>query len=508
LDKNIYKAGLESDVELDSKLCLTLFKQASESVRPRIIEKALAGLLSREKDPSKLISLIYETTVMGLESEDDKLTNYLLKVLNYDTDVLEPNSSLAVRYSSNILSPNDISLKQFLDLDFFSDLLPIYFHPEINERLIEIKKGANNVVIPNVLEVIGDVDNLDKNSRERILKLLLFFEIQHRDKISLSPEEVSQFPYNLLSKGSRLLEITHQIYLDISGNKDEEIIKVPGEYANLFDTYVVEEASVYFYHTIIDAINNYQGNERNFDILEMRTVINLLGPEINSDEFEDLSNLIVQKRDKISLEPKRSISTHGTEIIISDPELLKLGYRSIIFSYTDKKPNMNVIIKFGENKFKLPLILDYKKRLKDERGEPLEGGKVKADKLPSAWIEAIVLCHLSEYICTEASFQSNKGGYRISIDELIEGAQENSFTSRVGHLRRLSINEHFSEEQVKLAMDEQGWDLREINMQRKEKGLGEVTYVKIVDQLPLGISKKPDKFKSRMAMNDLNNILL
>jgi len=57
-------------------------------------------------------------------------------------------------------------------------------------------------------------------------------------------------------------------------------------------------------------------------------------------------------------------------------------------------------------------------------------------------------------------------------------------------------------------MDEQGWDLREINMQRKDKGLGEVTYVKIVDQLPLGISKKPDKFKSRMAMNDLNNILL
>jgi hypothetical protein len=84
---------------------------------------------------------------------------------------------------------------------------------------------------------------------------------------------------------------------------------------------------------------------------------------------------------------------------------------------------------------------------------------------------------------------------------------EEEFMSRVGHLRTLPSGENFSEMQVALAMEEQGWNLLEINEKRITEGMNKITYVKIIDQMPIGTHKKPDKFKSSMAMDELNSVL-
>jgi hypothetical protein len=99
IDKNIFKAALESRVEMSPELCFHLMTQACESRHPKKVETLLSGLLSREKDPKEIISILYETTTLGLISEDEQMLNYLLRVFNYDTNILTADSELCCRLS-------------------------------------------------------------------------------------------------------------------------------------------------------------------------------------------------------------------------------------------------------------------------------------------------------------------------------------------------------------------------------------------------------------------------
>lgn len=503
IDKNIFKASLESKVEMSPELCFHLVTQACESRHPKKVETLLSGLLSKEKDPKEIISVLYETTTLGLISEDEQMLNYLLRVFNYDTNILKADSELSCRYALNILADDDESLKKFMELDAFSEVLM----PYINAELYKVKSQVGDFLMNKVaerkrLEIIGN-----HVKEARVIAIIDYYEKNNSKSFEAESEDIGKFPYTLAIENGPVKEMTLQLLAKMGGIKDEsELIKLPGEKSRLCIKEYDEKSFLSFREGIIEAIENYEGEERELDLLEEKTVLDYLRPQLASvEEFGNLSNISRQLRKELQINPKRSISVNGTEILITDSNLCDLGFKSILYKYTSNKPEMEVTISLGENKFLLPFKLDKNKQLVDfKNGEALNKGNLKADYASAKWMEAVVLSHLKEFTCSEKLSKKNIfNGDKAILTE----RDEEEFMSRVGHLRSLPSGENFSDAQVELAMVEQGWNLLEINEKRTSENMGKITYVRIVDQMPIGTHKKPDKFKSSVAMNDLNLII-
>jgi hypothetical protein len=510
VDKTLNQAAGESRVEMTGDLCFQLMTQAADSAHQREIEMTLEGLLSRETDPKKVVGVLYEATAKGLATGDEKMLNYLLRVFNYDTGILSGDSRLTLNYAANIFSDDDTALRQFMELDAFSELLS----PYINPQLAEVKAATNGLAMSKVVAQKEQELGKPLNRNPRTNSLLMFYR-RNPGLTRVESDDLARFPNNIVSNSGPVREATNEIYLRMSGSQEQRIIKFPGENANLY--VADEDAEVHQEHrdSITRAVEKYRGDERPLDINETRTVLDYLRPELMSvAEIGAVTSLARKKREQIILEPKRSISVNGTEIVVTDDGLRKMGFRSILYENSDNPPEMDVTVRLGRHKFLIPMRLNGDMVLTDTtQKQPLNRGELKADYISAKWMEAVVLSHLAEYTCVEQLTKHNvpKTEEAMPAKREVEEAPEifeKTFTRRIGHLRLLQPGEHFAADQVTLAQKEQGWDLIKINEEREKKGLRPQTYVRVVDKLPVGAHRPPDRFRAHTAMIDLNKIVV
>ncbi|HPJ16892.1 MAG TPA: hypothetical protein PK639_01510 [Candidatus Woesebacteria bacterium] len=485
LKRDLFNIGFKSEYDLQPDSCLFFIETAAEN--PEIagdVENLLAGLLSREKDPTKLIDTLYQATSLGLDKDNDNLTRYLLRVFCFDTNILREDSKLSRLYLSNIFSERDTALQQFMELDAFGEMLANYYDPDLIKNKIAKTEKA-------IQKIVEGIDKPDK----RVRSILQFYEDNQTGLTEIIADKKDEFPYNLVVNGGIVRNKTYQIYCEISGNETIQPINIP-DGPRLLARKGESEENIDNYQGIVrEYLEKFGDKEHRLNDSETRTVLNILRPKIDFlKNIGQLNQLIAEYRQLINLDPKRSIGVNGTEIMINDPQLLNLGYRSIVFNYGDRVPEMKVNICLGNGNLLLPLRLDSKKQLVGENGQPLKD--IDVDYLSAKWIEAVILSHLFEYTCSE-----NDEGF--VVNERTDNDRQ-TILKRVGHLRRLRENEEFSENQVVLAREEQGWDLTAINQYRFNHGLSKVTYVRIVDKQSKTENKKPDKFKAKTAMGLLN----
>ncbi len=431
-------------------------------------------------------------------------------------------------FLENLFSRDDITLKKFLEVDAFGDVLSAIYAPELKARRAEVITEQSHVITYATETLVRD----DPKRVRAILKLLDFLP---KDGFVAVPDELQKtFPFNLmLEKPGQVRELTNKKYADLVSGKNLETdlltLALPGKGSQFYQRPPAEESLQKSYREVVlEALNKIPGGGQEVGILtsdEMKTVIDVLSFEINDvGRISELLKISARVKQDLVARPVRSISLRGNLVEITDPALVELGYEAVLFENAKVKPQIKATVIVGEGGYQIPVLINEEKNVVDPKtGEPLSRGAVKSDYASAKWFEAMILSHLHELTCKEALTRENmtvgkrwkgEGGGDTDGAEGIEEL-EKEYTTRVGHLRRLDPKESYSETQVQLAWEEQGWYLVQINELRERLNLPRVTYVRIVDRVSLGDTEEeatgrrmnPVGFKAQDAMVLLDGLL-
>lgn len=527
-EKVVSKQITESKIKLPANEYFTFFEQAAKSPYRKLLEKVIAAFLSLEKNPVALVHLFYEIVAYSIKKEDEELIIYLLNVLNYNTEILTAESETTLKLISNMFSPDDEALKEYLELDAFADILAPLYQPE----LTKVKDMANTTIIDSVIDGLKQ-DNPAFFHDERNLAILKFYNSFESGGYSgVSEEQEGIFPYNLAFEGGPVRAYYDQMAIKLSNplpNQEIYQFALPSG-STALHRLTNDQANdhEYFQKMITNDLNKTEEASSStiqsqreavgmkLDALQSKAIIDFLRPQImDLQQLGEIIKLNFDLKKTIKIDSKRSISAQGTRIIISDLDLVALGYKSMLFEYADNKPELLVTLAFGKNNYQTTFLLDINKKLLDPKTrKPITNGEINAEYASVQWMEAVVLSHFVEYSCSKKIHRKNmptideNESKKAAASDREEDFEkwERTIASRIGHIRNIGKNESCSKEQVELARDEQGWDLLEMNANRLEAGLLPCTYVRIVDK-PFDTHREAVQFQSHLAMDRLRAIL-
>lgn len=538
LTANFCEMASKSSFELNDVQLSYLFEQSAIGVFKEDFEFILANFLSREKDTKKIVETYYKMASFAVSSEDEDQISYILRVLLYETELLDEKSLQAIAIATGLFSEDDDTLLLANELDSFVYILGPILEPELFNKYV--KDGDVNIYgktlsTPKAHETLFNLsgiglDNLDprvgiliasgegdiaeiadslslvgekRKKFVRYMKLARFYNDASSRWVEVPQDKKNVFPYNLfLSTSGVVRRATQRLAAEHQRddeNFDLDNISLPGGYDQMYNFSETEDKFSFVRDLVKQALHlePSEGFE-NLDTAQIKTVLSYLRPDINSEQITILSSLNRQLKHDLTVgrEDKmlRGVSMRGNLVEVTDNKLLDLGFKSMHFEKGVKAGLTNVIINVGN--YSVHLSIDLKQRLVNAGGNEITKPPLSIPWLSAKWFETVVLAHLHEVSFVEPK---TKGGIETTSDEVL---QNETVVARDGHLRRLAPGWVYGSEQVTLATEEKGWDLVAINKAREETNMRPVTYVKEVrrDDLIVG-DLPPIVTKSVSAMD-------
>lgn len=181
---------------------------------------------------------------------------------------------------------------------------------------------------------------------------------------------------------------------------------------------------------LVFIVNRKYGQE----VGSLGSVVEYYRPELTDNQIQKLDAKSGEIRGELGRNFKRSVTERGYNVVISDPDLRELGYKSIIFKAKGKSGFIDVAITVGGQEFKL--VLNHKYQF--EKTDDLKFFKSEADK---NWLDILVLAHLKKAVCTdETDFE------KILLDSTRQIAvYRRQISGRGEHMVQLPLGEGFTD---------------------------------------------------------------
>lgn len=235
----------------------------------------------------------------------------------------------------------------------------------------------------------------------------------------------------------------------------------------------------------------------------LSSIIQFHRPVLSLEEVRSISEQTSQTRQGIKHFFTRSVGARGFEMVISDPALINLGYRSISFKLDESRKNINTTLDIMGQKYVFHLDGDYRIIF----GEDVKKFRNYQDQ---AWLELLVLSHLKKLMCFD---EETIGRELVGGEKQIE-VYKSQTQNRSEHLRRLHPGQRFSSDafQKCLKSDLPIKDLFLINRARASIGYGGTvktgmwTYVSPVERID-ATESKPVKIAFKNATYDIRKVI-
>jgi len=212
------------------------------------------------------------------------------------------------------------------------------------------------------------------------------------------------------------------------------------------------------------------------------TIAYLLPENISRKQIRALEEANRKLRAQIKAGQVHTLSPRGDQIEITDSLLTDLGVSSIQYNMNSvDKTQTEVVVEIGK--------LRYRAELDSEHRLVALGGKYLYLPEAGAFIEHVILSHLTEILCTDNVGEVSEEG------DLIK--ERKAFATRRAHRRVLQEGEKPTPKQIVKILREYGIDLRRRNQERLAQGETTlITWVSQVDAISLAgkgavVSKAP-----------------
>jgi hypothetical protein len=239
---------------------------------------------------------------------------------------------------------------------------------------------------------------------------------------------------------------------------------------------------------VSDALSKSEEKELK-DPQHWRTLSLLVPEDLDQKMIEKIRETNVEMRMEIQEGRLRNVSPRGDRIFVTDPKILKLGFRSIEIHPRDNGYELKVDVK--GKKFKGSL--DKNLYLIDSRFD-----SHLRMPITSAFLNHVIVCHIHELLCSE--FDNEEAENNLS-------ETRRQFYSRRDHRRILPEGEKPTQKQIIKVLFDYDVDLISRNAARVAAGEARLmTWVSAVDRIDIHGSGPVESY-AQTATNKLNKIL-
>ncbi len=458
-------------------------------------EKIVRSKYEHCKTHEETIDFLYAFAQAVLLTEDKGAYELGMKALCWNTEMLKADSKGLRQYiEASVMDKDDLLQKQ-QEVD---SVLYVFAKKVVPDDFAAYEKHLNDAVGDTRVEQL--LASLKQRDQKRYDKLVAFLLRQDSDgirSVSIKNDAKIEWPYTLMLHGGPLRKLLNERM----AQEDESFVSLtlPIQGDAIFkeiDAGSLRETILYDFNSVSDSANEFADP----DIIKS---LFYLSPELDKEAMEKLANDVVELRREIMHDLTHSLSKRGDKMLIVDPGLRQLGFRSFIFEFGDPASRTKVTVEVGKAKLIVELNDDLVM-------EPLgDKGKFPVSFERRAFLEHSILSHLYELQCTDRVSPGSHESSRSHGDAVI---RQKEFTSRRAHLRKLPPGKAFSKEALEAGLNDlRGFDLVRIN---SELGLtqatGQKTYVKEKDEVAIGrrdpvVSRAPkamDRYRSLVQKVD------
>jgi hypothetical protein len=439
-------------------------------------EKVMRTLYERVRNPKETIDFLYAFAQSILETDRKEVFDRGLEILCWGTDVFPRSSRGQKNYLKAAFGGEDDLLQKQQEIDAVVYIFGQKYAPEAYQQMREAMD-----VLGEDPEVRGVLENLMRKDPGKGNKLIAFLTREERGsgKMVSVPEPLQQeWPYTLALKAGPV----RRLFNERIEQEEEQFVNfsLPEAGNLLFRSPISRE-------TILTSLSKESSGERSFSEASYIKALFYLTPELTPEQMEKLAEDNGKLRQDIFRDLTHSISQRGDRMLVVDPELKQLGFKSILFEFSDPSTTTKITVEVGNYQFIVRMDEDL------SLVEYGTGRNFPVSFQRRAFFEHILLAHLYALECTKyVSPGSSEAG---SDTERLE--REEEFRGRRAHLRKLPVGQGFSEQARILGLqDPRRYDLVRRNAELGfTRETGQKTYVSPAPEVSTGreplISRAP-----------------
>jgi len=470
LRKSLHKVS-EEKIEALYDTVPTIFEHVVEGEYATVATAVLGGLFDRYSslnDPSQVADLGYVLAKTALDLESDEALKVVTRMLRCENPATAFAQNSKIYWSlfkaNHWVYDDDVVMKAQL-CAYFAFTVGDWLFPNeepVSGSSLEARRIRDAIIRNNTR-------TLNLGAEAKMYRLYKLYGEPSAEKfVELNAVNQSQYPHNLfLADPNQLYErVTNYLIRDqkVSPSGHYAVAVVPGHMP-----YVVEyHGALPFQKKVNLEIRNamFTGELQITDARELQSFLENVGPEFPSgqESIESRDQVYVElelehrerlrmltKEQRRALPSKRVLSVSlapGFDSELDDRQISEIEF--------EKLASGEISVRIYIGKSFVSLVLKDFDLVEQQSGIQIWREPVKANRLSSLWWENRIYNILQNYMCAEV----------IADETHAHVGSNGELINRVGHMRRLQEGEKPGAEQYQLAMDEQGWDMREFNMGR------------------------------------------
>jgi hypothetical protein len=321
----------------------------SNVYRPQA-ERILRGQLERCKTTKETINFLYDFASGILETQDKEAYEWGLRVLSFSTDVFSPKSKNLMLYAAALFGGDDTMLQRQQEIN---SVVAVFAARDVPDAYKIYDSGlATALTSPEGGRIIDQLSNRDPNKAKRLVDYLEHVSKAQGGVFLATDEQIREWPYNLIFHAGPLRRLINQRF----EQEHETIVSVslPGPGDIVFKDKSNEEIRQYI---LEDLEQKPVSKKRLFDP-EMIKALFYLAPDLTPEEQIRLADDVIELRRDTNREVKHLLSDRGDKMIIVDPQLKELGFKSFTFEYGEPSSHTKVTVEVGEYNFEVDLTED------------------------------------------------------------------------------------------------------------------------------------------------------
>lgn len=475
---------------------------------PEVYTSILRGALNTAEGEKQATKLVYDILNTAVETYEDDIIKYALQLTSYNDYYFYRQDKLRQDILKAQFSSDDETLKKALEIELLkSSLAPIYIPAKHRSKEVKMNIGFLEDYLKNLL-LDEDISLKEKIRLKKIMEFMYKYLNSNEDGYTkFDPDNLEEYPGNLILTNQGSLMISSQ-WLTVSKIKNDSHIPIVlpgvGAYSPKIEDADIDNLPLGMAELIS---NNNPTTLRELIKAEKASVINYLRKPINNvEQIHKLKDLNKTLKTKLLTDFKRPLSPRGNEIRITDKDLQSFGYSHLQFKRGQDingllDTDIRIYVFLGN--FRMTFLLDENYSLLDPKTHKTFGESIpNLESLGELVIETWILGHLEELLCKEVDEFTREN----LPDSKTRNTFEKGYIARVGHLRRVRRMSFIPNDmQIKLAKEENGWDLIEINNVRRKQRKCPVTYVRKTE-VKDDQNRRPIKFYAHSATHKFNQI--
>ena len=420
-------------------------------------------------DEDQIVNFLYELSLAVAECDDPKVRAFGTKLICFGTELIPLNSEQHKIFHISTFAHSDDTLLKHIEIISAQDYLGRQYAKEEIARLEE----ANEILGSGEDKFVRrEAIKRHRCQRDRVEAIRDFFRTSHaeeNDELNLSRpsiDSLDSWPLSLVLRNSGPLRCAIHERL-AKDNPNIIALWLPTTGSNILDDLDKAPAIVY------SELKRSEPSGETYTRRDALVALYYLTPIFRPEDREKLIRLTLGIRNDIRMNYTRFVSSRGDLMKVQDPNLIELGYQSILFKAGKPVTTTVTTVDVRGHKYKFEIDADFNFRELGGNHDIL----VPAPK--RGFFEHVVLSHLKVLLCSKLRENARNSRRRRHTGN---GHEQSNSKIRESHFRYLPEGACYTEEQRRLCLEVRGEKLEDINRIRKRtKETGQVTFVKAIE---------------------------